>query len=265
MNTYKSLNQIIEYIENNLESKIDFNKLSQMLGVNSYTLQRIFPLLTSITLTDYIRKRRLSVAGEELYQNNEKIIDISLKYGYENPTSFSRAFEQFHGIKPSQVTKESKLKIFPKLVFEEKDETKEAISYEIIELEELILYGTYIETNNDTIEKMAPKFFQKIENSNIEKYGSITYGMITYEDECRMECNAYWTLYEKEIPEYQKVTIPKSKWLVFRIKSQLAEDIHNMSQQFYIEFLPSCKYNLRDLPELEYYHDDITDFLVPII
>ena len=265
MNVYKSLNEIIEYIETHLDEKIDFNKLALILGVNSYTLQRIFSLLANVTLTDYIRKRRLSTAGEELFLNKDKVIDIALKYGYDNPPSFSRAFELFHGIKPSQVTKDTKLKIFPKLIFEEKDESKEAISYEIIELEELVLYGVSKETNNNSIEYDAPKFFAQIENKNIDKYGPIIYGMITYEDECRMECNSYWTLYTKEIPEYKKVIIPKSKWLVFKINSQEAKDIRDMSQQFYLEFLPSCKYNLTDLPELEYYHDGITEFLVPII
>ena len=126
MNIYKSLNEMIEYIENNLENKIDYNRLAKFLGVNTYTLQRLFSLLTNISIADYIRKRRLSVAGEELYKTNIKVMDVALKYQYENATSFSRAFEQFHNIKPSQVTKESKLKIFPKITFEEKDQgTKE--------------------------------------------------------------------------------------------------------------------------------------------
>ena len=74
MNVYKSLNEIIEYIDNHLDEKIDFDKLALMLGANSYTLQRIFSLLANVTLTDYIRKRRLSTAGEEYYYLKEVII-----------------------------------------------------------------------------------------------------------------------------------------------------------------------------------------------
>lgn len=268
MNIYKALNEITEYIDNHLEEKIDYEILARMLGVNSYTMQRIFSLLTNISLSDYIRKRRLSVSGEDLYNNPSlKVMDIAIKYCYDNATSFSRAFEQFHGIKPSQITKENKLKIFPRIIFEEKNEIKEPISYEIVELDELILYGTYIKTDNDHIEYDAPRFFAEIEKKNINKYGEITYGMVTYEErveECHEKTNAYWVLYNKEIPELERVVIPKSKWLLFRINSQEAKDIRDMSQQFYLEFLPSCKYNLSPLPELEYYHDDITDFLVPI-
>ena len=66
------------------------------------------------------------------------------------------------------------------------------------------------------------------------------------------------------IKKFEKVTIPKSRWLLFRIPSQKSQDIHKTSQDFYYSFLPSCNYNLKPIPELEYYHDDVTDFLVAI-
>ena len=74
----------------------------------------------------------------------------------------------------------------------------------------------------------------------------------------------YWILYCKKIDEFTKHLFPKSKWIKFEINSQDSKDIQAMSRKFYNEFLPSCKYNLKDLPELEYYHDGITDFLIAI-
>ena len=71
-------------------------------------------------------------------------------------------------------------------------------------------------------------------------------------------------MYDKRIEDLEKIIIPKSKWILIRINSRDAQDIQNASEMFYEEFLPSCKYNFRDLPELEYYHDGITDFLIPI-
>ena len=71
-------------------------------------------------------------------------------------------------------------------------------------------------------------------------------------------------LWNKKIPGFEKVEIPKSKWLIFPIHSTNAKDIQKASNDFYFKFLPSSKYNLRDIPELEYYHDGVTDFLVPI-
>ena len=119
MNIYKSLNEITEYIDNNLEEKINYEVLARKLGVNTYTLQRLFTMIAGLSLSEYIRKRRLSNAGYDLYEDNSKIIDIAIKYQYDNPTSFSRAFEKFHGIKPSLVTKETKLKNFPRITFNE--------------------------------------------------------------------------------------------------------------------------------------------------
>ena len=88
--------------------------------------------------------------------------------------------------------------------------------------------------------------------------------MVTYKDNLREYCNGYFVLFDKKIPNLKKIIIPKSKWLLFKINSQNPTDIQELSHRFYSEFLPSCKYNLKEIPELEYYHDDITEFLIPI-
>ena len=89
-------------------------------GMNEYTFQRLFSLITGCSFADYVRSRRLSNAGQELYLGEEKIVDIAVKYQYNNATSFSRAFEKFHGIKPSEVRKNpEKLKLYTKLHFNE--------------------------------------------------------------------------------------------------------------------------------------------------
>lgn len=263
MNIYKCLNEITEYIDNNLEEKINYEVLARKLGVNTYTLQRLFTMIAGLSLSEYIRKRRLSSAGYDLYEDNSKIIDIAIKYQYDNPTSFSRAFEKFHGIKPSLVTKETKLKNFPRITFNEEINVTAELDYEIIELDEMDLYGVSTPTNNEEIGTTAPSFFKETEEKYLEKYGEVIYGMVTYDVE-RAECQKYYCLYDKEIKEFEHIKIPKSKWLRFKINSSEAKDIQEISHKFYEEFLPSVKYNLKELPELEYYHDGITDFLVAI-
>ena len=120
MNIYVELNKVIEYIENHLQEQIEYKELSKMIGVNEYTFQRIFSLLSNVTVTEYIRNRRLSEAGQELYLKDKKVIDIAIKYGYNNPTAFSRAFEKFHGIKPSEVKNNlERLQLYAKIHFKE--------------------------------------------------------------------------------------------------------------------------------------------------
>ena len=263
MNIYKALNEITLFIDNHLEEKINYDDLAKFLGVNTYTMQRLFTMLAGITLSDYIRKRRLSNAGFDLYNKNTKIMDLAIKYNYESATSFSRAFENFHGIKPSQVNKDAKLKNYPRIIFNEDIKTTTELDYEIISLDELTLYGMGIRTSNTTIKEDAPKFFKEFEEKYEKLYGPVLYGMITY-DTKRDESQKYYCLYDKKIDEFESITIPESKWLRFRINNQNPQDIQDMSHKFYQEFLPSCKYNLKEIPELEYYHDDITDFLIAI-
>ena len=264
MNIYKVLNEITRYIEDNLEEDISYDVLAKMMGVNTYTMQRIFSLLTNVSVSEYIRKRRLSAAGFDLYNSDDRIMDIAIKYGYDNATSFSRAFETFHGIKPSMVNKLSTLKEFPRIVFDENIKVTDTMEYEIVELEEMHLCGSYIPTSNETIAKDAPKFFKEFEDKYRDIYGDVQYGMITYIMLDRCYCDKYYVLYDKDISDFEKINIPAGKWLKFRINSQVPVEIQEMSHKFYMDFLPSCKYNLREVPELEYYHDDVTDFLVPI-
>lgn len=263
MNIYKSLNEITEYIEKNLETKINYEILAKMLGVNIYTMQRLFTMIANISLAEYIRKRRLSSAGYDLYEGKLKVIEVAVKYQYDNATSFSRAFEKFHGIKPSLVNKKTKLKNFPRIVFNEDIPKTKELDYEIITLEEINLYGISITTNNKDIRKDAPEFFKQTEEKYLNQYGEVKYGMITYDIE-REECKKYYCLYNEKIKEFEHIKIPKSKWIRFRINSQNTKEIQEVSHKFYGEFLPSVKYNLKELPELEYYHDHITDFLVAI-
>lgn len=265
MNIYKSLNEMINYIEDNLENEIEYEKLARILGVNEYTMKSIFSVICNLSLAEYIRKRRLSNAGFDLYQGNEKVIDIAQKYQYESATAFSRAFEKFHGIQPRHVKNHPEgLKIFAKLVFDENVKENKNIEYSILEKEEMILYGKGVQTDFCKISKDAPQHFANMKKKYFEKYGPIKFGMVVYEDRFESEKCEYWVLYDKEIPEFEKYVILKSKWLKFNILSQEAKQIQEMSQAFYVEILPVLKCNLRDIPELEYYHDDMTEFWVPI-
>lgn len=234
------------------------------MGVNVSTMKKVFVLLTNLSVSEYIRKRRLSQAGFDLYNKKMRVMDVAVKYQYESATSFSRAFTYFHGIKPSKINNNSHLKHFPRISFNEELLMFKDIEYSIITLDELVLYGNGISVDNNNIDMLAPKFFKEMENKYIDLYGDISYGMVTYSDSNRLECNGYYILYTKPIDCFSKFVIPDSQWLLFHISSQKSCDIQTVSKQFYYEFLPSCKYNLRSIPELEYYHDGITDFLVPI-
>ena len=118
MDLLQEMNQVIAYIEENLTGRIRHEPPARMMGCSVYEFSRIFSFLTGMSLSEHIRRRRLSQAVFDLQNSNEKIVDIALKYGYESPTTFTRAFRELHGVTPSSVRKMSvSLKTYPPITF----------------------------------------------------------------------------------------------------------------------------------------------------
>jgi AraC family transcriptional regulator len=101
MDWVTGLQKAIDYVEDNLIEELDYEKIAAKACVSSFHFQRIFSIMCNYSLGEYIRNRRLTLAGAELNQSSVKVIDVALKYGYESPDSFAKAFTRFHGIAPS--------------------------------------------------------------------------------------------------------------------------------------------------------------------
>ncbi len=115
MNWIQGIQSAIDYVEANITEEIDLEEAARHAYSSSFHFQRVFGILCGFSLGEYIRMRRLSLAGEELSRGNAKIIDIAMKYGYDTPESFSRAFTRFHGISPSEAKRGGKVQIFTPL------------------------------------------------------------------------------------------------------------------------------------------------------
>lgn len=264
MNIYKSLNEIILYIEEHLDKEISILTLAKMVGINVQSLQTVFILITNISLKEYIRFRRLSVSANDLL-NGEKVMDVALKYGYNSAISFSRSFTKLHGFKPSEVKKnEEHIQSYVILNFDEDNKSLLDMSYQIEIKPSFQLYGVKKETDEAHIGKDAPLFFSKTKRQYEKKYGSIKYGMVSYEERFKSKKLQYWCLFEEEHKDFLGVSFPKSKWLIFKINSNEAKDIQNLSHKFYNTFFPKSKYKLKHLPELEVYKKNTTEFWVAI-
>ena len=134
MNTFERINAVVGYIESNITNEIDYAKAAEITCCPKNQFQRFFAYITEITLSEYIRRRRLTLSAYELQQNKLKVIDIALKYGYDSHTSFARAFREFHGFSPSKArNKRMGFNVYPKLTFQvqffylERDESKVAV------------------------------------------------------------------------------------------------------------------------------------------
>ncbi len=115
MNWIQGIQRAINYVEDNITEEIDFEEVAKQAYSSSFHFQRVFGILCGFTLGDYIRMRRLSLAGEELSKGNAKILDIAIKYRYDSAEGFTRAFTRFHGITPTEAKHGGKVKIFTPL------------------------------------------------------------------------------------------------------------------------------------------------------
>ena len=115
MDWITGIQNAIDYVEDNILNYIDYKEVARKAYSSSFHFQRVFSLLCGDTLGDYIRLRRLTLAGAELASKNSKVIDVALKYGYESPESFSRAFTRFHGVSPSSIKNGENIKSFSRI------------------------------------------------------------------------------------------------------------------------------------------------------
>lgn len=115
MNIIKLFNDTVNYIETVLDGEIDEKKISSLSGYSYPMFSRLFSMLTEITLSEYIRSRRLTEAAIDLRDTDEKIIDIAMKYGYESPDAFGAAFKKFHGFTPSEVKEGKPFKLISRI------------------------------------------------------------------------------------------------------------------------------------------------------
>lgn len=275
MNYYEKLNQVIDKIEENLTEKIDYKDLAKIVGTSSYTLQRIFAFLTGITLTEYIRKRRISKAAEELLSSDIKIIDLALKYQYDSPISFSNSFKKMQGVSPQNLRKNNlSIKAFPKIKFKPTIETIDELEYRIINLEKQKLYGIttgiITENNNKAIRELFNKARKEkildfiIDNSNKKE---LYYGACVdlYNEIEATKKIQYYILGKTPRKDFISIEIPKAIWVCFKLKNKEQKDILKLYNTIYTKWLPSSKYSeILDYPELEIYYEDECEICIPV-
>ena len=274
MNYYDSINNLIEEIEKSLTQKIEYKDLAKIIGTSSYTLQRIFSFLTGITLTEYIRKRRLSKAAEELLSTNIKIIDLSLKYQYDSPISFSNTFKKMHGVSPQTLRKtNASVKNFPKIKFKPTIDTIDELEYRIINLNEQKLYGITTGVIESSKKEKIRDLFKKAREEKIldfiidnsdgkELYYGATKEIYNNELTNNMQ---YYILGKAPRKDFIHIEIPKATWACFKLKNKKQIDILKLYNTIFTKWLPSSKYTeILNYPELEIYYENECEICIPI-
>ena len=159
MEWIERLNEAINYIEEHLADEIDYEELAKIAGCSTYHFQRMFAYMANISLSEYIRRRRMSLAAVDLQGGDAKIIDVALKYGYSSPTAFNRAFQTIHGIAPSLVRSEGvSVKSFPPMTFKITVKGVEEMNYRIEKKEAFRIVGVSMDAEGAFEEYTIPSF-----------------------------------------------------------------------------------------------------------
>ncbi|KAB3525914.1 AraC family transcriptional regulator [Alkaliphilus serpentinus] len=267
MNYYNRIQKSIDFIEENLLKDITLSLAASQAYCSLYHYHRIFHSMVGYTVKDYIRKRRLSCAAEELFNSNIKVIDIALKYQYKTHASFTRAFVDEVGISPKEYRKHKKkpynfdrVNIYSNIY---KSLLKESlVGPQIISKSEFNVIGFELRTSKtDEMDfKRIPMFWNKFFNSNLgNKIPNKIYPDTYLGYSCDFDEQGNYTyLICSEVEESTtpprglvKKIIPASRYATFNVKGPLPENLISTWRYVYNTWLPKSGLELIDNTDFE--------------
>lgn len=266
MNMLQSMNEAMRYIEDNLAGDIDFAEAARLALCSEYHFKRMFSFLAGIPLSEYIRRRRLTLAAFELKDGSVKVIDVALKYGYGSPDSFARAFQLLHGVTPTEARSSGHpLKAYPRMTFQLTIRGGSEMNYRIEEKEAFRIVGIkkrvpiVFEGVNPDIAAMwqsldADTIRELKELSNVEPKGLLSASANFSEG--RMEEKGVLDHYigaatTKDCPDrLAQLEVAASTWAVFTAVGPFPETLQNVWGRIYSEWFPSAGYELAEGPEM---------------
>ena len=245
----------IDYIEQNLTETLDVEEIAGKAALSPFYYQRIFGALCNMTVGDYIRARRMTLAAQELAGSGSKVIDVALRYGYDSPDSFAKAFQRFHGVTPSQAREKGiPLRSLAPLHIKITLEGGSMLDYRIVEKAPFTVVGVKRRFDTETCYQEIPKFWDEWMSDMKGLKGM--FGVCMDMDGKTLD---YWIadLYVpwEEIPEGCEVyQIPGSLWAEFTCKGPLPESLQSVNTKIWSEWLPSLQgYSLAGSYSMEVY------------
>lgn len=264
------MQKAVNYIEDHITDELDYADIAKEAACSVFYFQRIFGILCGISLGEYIRSRRLTLAGSELSSDNAKVIDIALKYGYESPESFSRAFLKFHGITPSEAKKDgSRLRSFSRVSVQIILKGGNIMDYRIVEkeafkiIEKVETHSIVDSENLNTLPEFWTRARQDgtlrtlLEIGSDKKYlFGVCYGnqptdSKTFDYSIAVKCDE-----DCVVPEgFRMSEIPARTWAVFECRGAMPRAIQELWHQICSEFFPASGYEPTYEMDIEAYTD----------
>lgn len=279
MDIFQNLSQVIDYIEGHLDTEISMKKISSLALCSEYHFRRMFPYITGISLSEYVRKRRLSAAALELSMSDVSIADIAVKYGYDSRISFSRAFKSFHNITPSQARKNGMiLELYPRLVFHYISNGGLSMKYRVEDLQGFKLFGVprVIKSTEDK-HQILPLYAKEVMTNGSHNqtndilgrnHGSSLHGIHYHKSDDTSMYMFGWEYDENyQLKDNMSILdVTPSKWAVFQgpIQCEDQDLFHDTWRRIYSEWFPNSNYQQCENPSIEKFFDGIFEIWIPI-
>ena len=262
MEWVERLNESMAYIEAHLTDEIDYGQLARIACCSTYHFQRMFTYMAGVTLAEYIRRRKMSLAAVDLQGGNARIIDIADKYGYQSPTAFNRAFQSIHGVAPSAVKGEGvSVKSYPPITFSIAVKGATEMNYRIEKKEAFRIVGICaplhreLEKNFEVVPGMwgraaADGTVQRLAGMmDMEPKGLLGVSACGDEEEWK-----YWIAVasKQECGDFAEYTVPAATWAIFSGEGT-NQSIQQMEQRIVTEWLPGSGYEYGNAPDIEVY------------
>lgn len=262
MEWIERLNKAINYIEEHLTDEINYEQLGQIAGCSAYHFQRMFAYMAGIPLSEYIRRRKMSLAAVDLQGGSEKVIDVAGKYGYSSPTAFNRAFQTVHGMAPSAVKNGGVcVKSFPPITFKITVKGVLEMNYRIETKAAFRIIGVSQPLHKEIESNFAivPKMWQDAAmDGTIEKLAGFMDDFpkgILGVSACNNE--EQWNYFiavasTRDTEEFEEYQVPAATWAIFS-GSGTNQGIQDLERRIVTEWLPTSGYEYADAPDIEVY------------
>lgn len=242
----KAIQEAVNYIENHITEDITVHDVASHVNISPFYFHKGFSLLCGYSVTEYIRNRRLSLAGEELITSSVTITELAMKYGYDSPDSFARAFSRFHGYSPLSVRKnKTMVKAFAPLKLTISLKGGYPMDYRITKKEAFTVLAASTELSYENAMQAVPAFWQEHYASGRGKY---VCGMFGINIDPRMGNEKFEYLIadiynpSMDIPEGFTVrTIPAFTWAVFPCKGPVSQSLQGVNTKIFSEWLPALQ------------------------
>lgn len=274
MNWQERMEAALEYLERNLEGELEWGRAAAAANCSAFHFMRMFEVVAGVTIGEYVRRRRLSLAAQRLPSGEDRIVDLALRFGYESADAFSKAFRREFGMNPSEARADgARLRLWPRLSFSVVLKGDVPMEFRIENRESTVLVGLPLRVGCEGGENLRaiPAFWSRLNaDGTVERLESAmdaesklgVMGVCAGDLDEETKTFTYLAAIERpsgedarrRLPEgCVELTAPAGTWVIFSARGALPDAIQSVWQRIYAEWFPSSGYEHAPGPDLEVY------------